>query len=307
MKPVRADRARKEGRSTDGPTALKGRPLRSRILDQIEQTPLILDAAMGTRLVAAGLDLKKEDTSLWCLSHPEQVEAIHASDVAAGAGGVLTNTFGANRCLLARFGKPPLVESINRRAVQLARSAAGPDRFVLGSIGPTAQVERGAAAEQAVILADQGVDAVILETFTFREALPVLAEVVASVGGEVPVFVSLWKWSKFPTRAVRRLLDAGAAVLGLNCQPGAGAAVQFAEALASSSNVPLLVKPGVGLKADEAMSPEALAEVVPKLLANRVRLIGGCCGTTERHIAALAACTSIHRVSFGNTAGDTAS
>ena len=94
---------------------------------------------MGTRLVSAGLDLQSDDPALWCLSHPDQVAAIHHRDVTAGADAVLTNTFGANRCLAGRFGQAGLVESINRRAVQLARSAAGPDRFVLGSMGPTMQ------------------------------------------------------------------------------------------------------------------------------------------------------------------------
>ena len=111
--------------------------------------PLALDAGMGTRLVAAGLDLRRDDPALWCLSHPETVAAIHSRDLAGGARAVLSNTFGANRCWLARFGQAHRVELLNRRAVQLARTAPGPDRFVLGSVGPTAGRDPGAAADQA--------------------------------------------------------------------------------------------------------------------------------------------------------------
>src|SRR5262245_19691627 len=195
----------------------------------MEETPLVLDAAMGTRLVTDGLDITADDPVLWCLSHPKHVASIHQRDVAAGADAVLTNTFGANRYRLALLGKLKLLESINRRAVQLARSATGPHRFVLGSMGPTCKMESSAAAEQAAILVSEGVDALVLETFQFHEVEPVLQEVVGAISGAAPVFVSLCEWPVDPTLAVPRLVSAGASVLGLNCQSGANAAVAFAE------------------------------------------------------------------------------
>jgi methionine synthase I (cobalamin-dependent) len=274
------------------------------ILERLEETPLVLDAAMGTRLVAAGLDIRTDDPALWCLTHPEHVASIHERDVAAGADAVLTNTFGANRCRLERLGKPNLLESINRRAVQLARSAMDSHRFVLGSMGPTCRMESGAAAEQAAILVNEGVDALVLETFRFHEVEPVLQEVVGAISGAVPVFVSLWEWPVDPRPAVRRLVSAGASVLGLNCQSGASAAVTFAEALYAVSDAPLLVKPAVGPSLAEAMTPAELRAVVPKLLENGVRLIGGCCGTTEEHVAAVAACPPFHRAHFADRKGE---
>ena len=81
---------------------------------------------MGTRLMALGLDPRSDDPALWNLSRPDDVLAIHRRDVAAGAGAILTNTFGANRFWLRKFGQDGAVESINRRAVRLARRAAGP-------------------------------------------------------------------------------------------------------------------------------------------------------------------------------------
>jgi methionine synthase I (cobalamin-dependent) len=277
---------------------------RFRILDQIGQRPLVLDAAMGTRLVSAGLDLGNDDPALWCVSHPDHVSEIHQRDVAAGADAIVTNTFGANPCWLARFDQSRRMELINIQAVRLARDAAGPDRFVLGSIGPSSVAQKGAAAEQAAVLSSAGVDALFMETFLFPEIERALEEVNDATNGAVPVFVSLWRWPDPPETAVLRLSAAGASVLGLNCQPGAKSALGFAERLARTVTVPLLVKPGAGTGSEDAMSPADVKAAVPKLLANNVRLIGGCCGTTEKHVAAVAACAPFHRVSLGYAKGD---
>jgi 5-methyltetrahydrofolate--homocysteine methyltransferase len=277
---------------------------RGPILAAIERFSLVLDAGIGTRLLERGLELPGDDPALWCLSHPDLVEAIHRRDVASGSDAILTNTFGANRSWLARFGQVSEVGAINRAAVALARSAAGEDRFVIGSIGPTTAAEPGAAAEQGTILVKEGVDALLLETFRYPEVGPVLAEVTAAVRGAVPVFVSLCEWPEEPRRAAGRLVDRGAAVLGLNCGPGAAQAVALAGRLGREAGVPLLVKPGSGPRAEAVMSPEELAAVVPVLLDQNVRLIGGCCGTDERHIAAVAACVRIHRVSLRYRTGD---
>jgi methionine synthase I (cobalamin-dependent) len=278
---------------------------RRRILSEIEHSPLVLDAGMGTRLLRAGLDLQRDDPAIWCLSHPDEVVAVHRRDLASGARAILTNTFGANRNWLARFGQVDNLGPINRRAVQLARSASGSNRFVLGSVGPSAAAGLGAATEQAAILVSEGVDALLLETFHFPEVETVLAEVRAALPPAVPIFVSLWEWPENPLPAARRLVERGAAVLGLNCQPGAPAAVAFAERLGRTARVPLLVKPGVGSAPETAMSPSDLSAVVPALLAHNVRLIGGCCGTDERHIAAVGLRLRIHRVSFRYKTGET--
>ena len=110
---------------------------RGPILAAIERDSLVLDAGMGTRLLERGLDLGTDDPAIWCLSHPDEVVGIHRRDVASGSDALLTNTFGANRSRLARFGQVSEVARINRAAVELARNAAGEDRFVIGSIGPT--------------------------------------------------------------------------------------------------------------------------------------------------------------------------
>ena len=119
----------------------------------------------------------------------------------------------------------------------------------------------------------------------------------------VPVFVSLWEWPPDPGSAATRLVDRGAAVLGVNCC-GAAAALAFAEVVGSTVQAPLLVKPGANSGPEQAMSPDELAAAVPALLARNVRLIGGCCGTSEQHVAAVAAALPIHGVSFRYPRGD---
>jgi len=259
---------------------------------------------MGTRLCRSGLDLRCDDPAFWNLTHPEIVQDLHRRDLAAGADAVVTNTFGANRFWLARFGRGDDVEAINRRAALLARGAAGPGRFVLGCLGPTTAQEAGAAAEQAAILTEAGVDALLFETFRAGAIDSVVAEVARSQARKIPVIVSLWEWPDPPGPTARRLLEAGAFVLGLNCQPGTVAALAFAESMDADFGCPLFVKPSVAAASGLPMSPAALAAAVPRLLERNVRLIGGCCGTTEEHVAAVAeACTRYQRLSSRQPTG----
>ncbi len=277
-----------------------------------------MDAGLGTRLVALGLDLRTDDPALWNLTHPDHVREVHCRDVSSGSDAVLTNTFGANRSWLARFDRAGAVESINRRAVALARQAAGPDRFVFGCLGPTAartdQVARfreggrpgepaagrdatearpsrsgrecstSAAVEQAAILIDAGVDALCFETFKAAELESVLREMAAPV----PLLVSLWQWPDPPDPTVRRLLELGASAIGMNCQAGIDAAVAFAERISGIAACPVLIKPSAGEPGRSDGTPAAFAAAVPRLLELNVRLLGGCCGSTELHVAALA-------------------
>jgi len=255
----------------------------------LKARPLVLDSAMGTRLVARGLELQVDDPAFWNLTHPGQVLEQHRRDVSSGSDAVLTNTFGANRYWLAKLGRPGAVESINRRAVELARRAAGPGRFVLGDLGPTTARLAGAAAEQAAILVDAGVDALCFETFRAAELESVLLEVNARPAAPIPILVSLWEWPEPPDWIARRVIELGASVIGMNCQAGIEAAVAFARRMNGVAACPLLVKPGAGDAGRPDASPAAFAAAVPRLLQHNVRLLGGCCGTTELHVAAIRA------------------
>ena len=169
--------------------------------------------------------------------------------------------------------------------------AAGPRAFVVGDIGPSTADDPGAAGDQAAILIESGVDALVLETFQLEAAVAALAEVRMVQGSPpVPLIASLWRWPDAVEDAARRLVDAGAAVVGLNCRPGVTRVLPLVRRLAAALACPLLVKPGVDASdPDRDATPAAFAAAVPGLLEHNVRLIGGCCGTTEAHVAAIAA------------------
>ncbi|MFO0950467.1 MAG: homocysteine S-methyltransferase family protein [Isosphaeraceae bacterium] len=306
--------------------------------------PVVLDAAMGTRLVARGLDLASSDPCLWVLDRPDDVREIHRRDVAAGADGVTTDTFGAHRAWLDRFGRAEDVARVNRRAVEIAREAAGPFRLVLGSVGPAASAHPRDLAEQVDLLSDAGVDALLFETLRPDEAVTILSVLgecgvrgsldrrpdhlsppcEAGAGGvklvenagpaptppcippsqggkssrttpagyhlgeDLPRIVSLFAWpSDGLADLARRLEDLGASAIGVNCVAGMPAALDVLRRLAPVTTLPLLVRPSAGLPGEPPALPGSFAAAVPELISLGVRFLGGCCGTTHEHVAAL--------------------
>ncbi len=244
--------------------------------------PILLDGGMGTRLIARGLDLKEDDPALWVIDRDDEVLAIHQNDIAAGSDALLTDTFGASRGWLERFGRDDDTRTINERAVGLARQAAGSDRFVIGSIGAGASAEP--LREQAEILVESGVDALILETFSLPGASDAL---VWLRDWPVPILASLYDWPEALRDSAHRLIDRGAAAIGANCQNGMGPAVDLARRLRDVTDHPLLMKPSAGLPGPSLIPPRIFEAAVPKLVDCGVRLIGGCCGTAEAHVAAM--------------------
>ena len=200
-----------------GPMTFTGRGA-DRFLAALDRGPLVLDAGMGTGLCALGLDLRTDDPALWNLTHPAEVLDQHVRDVKAGSQVLFSNTFGANRSWLARHGRADSVEAINRAAVALARTAIGADGFVAGDIGPSAAEQPGAAAEQAAMLVDSGVDVLVFETFRAEPLLDVLREVLEALGTPVLILASLWKWPEEPVATARRLQDLGVTAVGINCR-----------------------------------------------------------------------------------------
>jgi 5-methyltetrahydrofolate--homocysteine methyltransferase len=253
-----------------------------RFLAALARGPLLLDAAMGTRLIARGLDLAGDDPCHWNLEHPEDVLDIHRRDILAGSDAILTNTFGANRLTLRRLGRSGEVAAINQRAVELARRAAGPGRYVLGSVGPQAAADADATGEQVLALAEAGVDALFLETHQAHEARVRLHHLRGIV--TLPILASIWVEGDITGWGP----EEGVSAVGTNCLD-LEATLRFIERLGRGAAVPLIAKPSAGRPDGPPASPESFAAAVPRLLALGVRLFGGCCGTTEAHVAALRA------------------
>ena len=128
----------------------------------------IMDAAMGTRLIAQGLNLAEDDPCLWNLSRPEAVEAVHLADLQAGAQFITTNSFSANKAWLSKLGKSSEFISVNRAAVAIARNAISlsglPQTKTVGSIGPTALTDELSVQSQLELLWELGVDHILIET-----------------------------------------------------------------------------------------------------------------------------------------------
>jgi len=282
----------------------------SLFLERLNRAPVLCDGAMGTLLYARGVFINRCYDEL-NVSQPELVESIHAEYVKAGAEVLETNTFGANHYRLQRHGFESRVAEINRAGVRLARAAAGKDVFVAGSVGPlgirieplgkTAREEaRSAFRAQIEVLATEGVDLILLETFGYldelhqaiqaaREAapgLPIVAEVTIDEEGNALDGAE-------PEAFGVRLTNFGADVIGCNCSVGPAAMLDTIERLRRVTTLPLAAQPNAGMPRSVEgrniylCSPEYMASYARKFVAAGVSLIGGCCGTTPEHIKAM--------------------
>ncbi|MBT7163410.1 MAG: bifunctional homocysteine S-methyltransferase/methylenetetrahydrofolate reductase [Victivallales bacterium] len=280
--------------------------MREPILERLQATPLVFDGAMGTMLYTRGVFVNSCYDEI-CVSRPNLVREIHDTYVAAGADVIESNSFGANRIKLARYGLAARVQEINLSAAKLARAAAGEDVYVAGAMGPClspgASWRAGVAdeltevfAEQALALAEGGVDLLMLETFSLLKEAKLAASAAAASG--LPVFVSFAFAPNGETALGMRLetvvreLDADPAVagIGLNCGVGPADAYDLVEQAAALTHKPVVVMPNAGMPKDVdgrliyMSSPEYFTEYARRFIELGARGVGGCCGTTPDHI-----------------------
>lgn len=270
---------------------------------------LFLDGGMGTQLQDKGL-LPGEIPETWNITRPKDVRAIHEAYFAAGADVVYANTFGANR---AKYhGDAPLEETI-AAGISIAKEAAknaGGHRSVALDVGPTGRLLKPAGdfefdaaydafAEQIRLGAASGADLVVIETMgdTYELKAAVLA---AKENSALPVFatVALGDDGKLLTGAsvecVAAILE-GLRVdaIGLNCGLGPDRMLPFVKRLAAATSLPIIVKPNAGMpKVIDGhtvftVGPDEFARDVCALVESGASIVGGCCGTTPGHIAAL--------------------
>jgi len=281
---------------------------------------LLLDGAMGTELLARRADAGGCNERLNIESR-DTVLAVHRAYLEAGSDAVLTNTFGANRFLLGRHGLAGQVGRLNAAGAEVAREAAGEERYVLGDIGPSGDflqpvgtLDAGeleeAFCEQAAALVGGAVDGLIIETMTALEEMAIAVRAVKSVCGDLPVLASMSfekRGDDFRTMmgvsveaAVSKLVSLGVDAVGFNCGTASlDEYVELAEQLvetarAASAEVPILAEPNAGRpeladgRAVYRVSPGDFAAAAEKMCSAGVSIIGGCCGTGPAHIEALA-------------------
>src|SRR4051794_25473903 len=282
------------------------------LLDELGSRVVCGDGAIGTLLLNASTPIDQCLEQL-CISQPERIRTIHEQYIAAGARLIETNTFGANAVRLSRFGLEAQVGEINRAAVRIAKQAGeGKEIYLAGSIGPlgiTAEesVARGidrseCFTEQLVAQLDAGVDLIFFETFMDLEEmevalrakkalsdLPEICSFACAPDGTVPSGGSLGE-------AFVRLNRDGARIMGVNCMNDPEAMVSLLSRI--PAEFLLAVYPTAGQpRAEQARliyetTPEAFGESAREIVARGARLLGGCCGTTPAHIAAIAAAVS---------------
>ncbi len=278
-------------------------------LESLAQSPMLVDGAMGSLLYERGV-LHTRSYEELTLSQPELIRSVHRDYVQAGAQIIETNTFGANRIVLARHGLADKVSEVNRAAVELARSAAGDRARVAGAVGPTGikfaiataaerRNARFALAEQIDVLLLAGVDAIMLETFTSLMEMETAIEVAKQRGRRIPVIAQMVFDAQGrsdggmpPDEIADRLIAAGADVVGANCGIGPAELYNVGAAMVGRGR-PVILQPNAGLPASVegrtlyVANPEHFGVFARRMLKTGVALIGGCCGTTPAHTRAM--------------------
>jgi 5-methyltetrahydrofolate--homocysteine methyltransferase len=275
----------------------------SRFLEALDSgRVLLMDGGMGTELQRAGI-LEGECYELWNLTHPDRVRAIHQSHVNAGAKVLLTNTFQANPNALERHGLKQRLDEINQAAISVARSVSGPDRFVLGDIGPIENLDRCLARE--VFWSLRGVDALVFETYSDLSLLrKTLLGHPLIKGEQAPILLSFtylrndWELlthsGEAPETCAEVASQLGVAAIGVNCgrDIGMDEIVEILRRYRRVTDVALFARPNAGTPTRVGdrwvypHTPEKMASRLPELLEAGVSMVGGCCGTTPQHIAA---------------------
>lgn len=292
-------------------TSHESRP--SSFIERLSQGVVLADGAMGTMLYARGVPFDRCFDEL-NLSAPAIVKGIHRDYIGAGADLIETNTFGANRFKLSAHNLEDRVTEINRAGAAVAREAVRESKrpvFVAGSMGPigrpmaplgavTPEEVRDAFAEEAAALVEGGVDVLILETFTD------LSELVEAVRGvqsaaNVPIIAQMTFTQEGktllghePREIVRTLEQLDVEVVGANCSVGSQGILEVMHEMAEAvTTAKLSAMPNAGFPAYVGgrymyfSTPAYMAEHARQLVALGVRLVGGCCGTTPEHIAAV--------------------
>ena len=275
------------------------------------QDIILLDGAIGTELDKRGVMGRASNN----LDAPDVVLEILREYAECGCDALTTNTLTMNRIFIETHNVGVSVRDVNKAGAELARQAAGEDRYVLGDLSSTGQLLEpygtykesqfyDAFKEQAEILAESGVDGFIIETvFDLREAMCALR--ACKENFSLPVLVSIafdteqkggrTMMGNSAGQCARSLTDTGADAVGANC--GSLVPAQMAVVISeirSATSLPVLAQPNAGMpklvgdKTVFEMAPAQFAEGVAACRNAGAKLIGGCCGTTPEHIRAVA-------------------
>jgi 5-methyltetrahydrofolate--homocysteine methyltransferase len=284
------------------------------LLERLEERgTLISDGAWGTMLQDKGLkpgDCAEE----WNLSHPDEVRQVAAAYVDAGSDMILTNTFGGSPAKLALARLEGQTDEINRAGARLSLEAAGGNALVAASIGPcgefleplgsmTEQQMQAQFVRQIEPIVAAGVRALCIETLSAVEEVACCIRAARQVDGSLDICATM-TFDKTPhgfrtmmgvdlKRMADALGEAGADVIGSNCGNGIEAMVELVRELRPLTDRPILVHANAGIpelidgRTVFRQGPADFAANLPALLEAGAQIVGGCCGSTPEHIAAL--------------------
>jgi 5-methyltetrahydrofolate--homocysteine methyltransferase len=272
---------------------------------------LLADGATGTNYQDMGIEpgVAPEE---WVFDAPHRVGDLHRRFAEAGCDLVLTCTFGGSPLRLEDGPLAGRASELNRRAVEIARAAVGQDVLVAGSMGPTGQLVEplgplnrdtclAAFTEQARALVDGDVDLLVLETFFALDEALWAAEAIRSVT-DLPLVMSFsfdqgtrTMMGLSPADVTAATEPIAVAAVGANCGRSlADTSRLVSEFLSAGLSIPLWIKPNAGVPrvvagaVEYPEDPNSFAAHVAEFAARGARIVGGCCGSTPAHLAALA-------------------
>jgi 5-methyltetrahydrofolate--homocysteine methyltransferase len=277
------------------------------IADLIKDGPVLTDGSWGTQIIKRGLK-PSESPDSWNLTHADLVGEVAAEYVDAGSRVILTNTFGANRFVLGKFGLANRVAEINKKGIEISRAAAGGRAYVFASIGPSGKLLatkhvtelelRQVFEEQASAIAEAKPDAIVIETMMDLTEAAIAAKAAKETG--LPVVVCLvfdagkekdhTMMGTTPEQAVEVLSKIRVDVIGANCGQGIEGFIPICRRMRAATDLALWMKPNAGLpeRVDGQIvyktTAGQFAGFVPELVQAGANFIGGCCGTDQEFI-----------------------
>ena len=282
---------------------------RKPFLEFLEQSIVLFDGGIGTELYRRGVFVNRCFDEL-SLSSPELVRQVHMAYADVGADVLETNTFGANRVKLTKYGFGEQTAAINFESARIAREAAGDSLYVAGAVGPLGiRIEPWGPTsiteaeeffrEQAEALVRGGANLFVLETFSDLNEIAAAIRAARSVS-DVPIIASMTieddgnSLEGTAPEVFAAKLDAwGADVVGVNCSVGPAAMLMAVERMAEATRRKISAMPNAGRPRNidgrnlYLCSPEYVASYARRFIQAGARVVGGCCGTTPDHIRAI--------------------
>jgi 5-methyltetrahydrofolate--homocysteine methyltransferase len=272
------------------------------------KSPVLLDGATGSNLMKRGTP-RGVCTESWVAEHPEVIVQLQQEYAAAGSQIIYAPTFSANRHSLARHGLEAQVAELNRKLVQISKKVEGV--LVAGDMTTTGVPVKPLGTmsyntlleiykEQAQALAEAGADLIVVETMLGIEETAAALEAISGVCA-LPVLCSVsiqadggLYFGGTCFDAVKTFEALGASAVGINCSLGPEQLLSIVRNLKELIQIPLLIKPNAGMPTIShtgdvvyPMGPEDFAARMLPLIQEGADLVGGCCGTSPAHIAAL--------------------